>query len=719
MKGQDSTCNSNVDSFDSTSKEDIIADYVAAGFTLINVAGKVPTNKNWQQTEYNMFATAQDFPGNYGVKLNAETLVIDYDPRNDKTEGRRAIKNLQEYLGGIAFDTYTVVTGGNGLHIYLKKPPEIAVVNTLYKERKNRKGEVISIEYPEFSGIEFKSLGRQVIGPTSIHPETKKPYKIAYRRPSYIMQAPDKLIELIKKSGIAGIDTTKTAMDHYDDSEQAVQRFKYFLSTHPPAIEGDGGDTHTYKTACRGRDFGLSPQKVFELMWTFWNPKCCPPWDENGMWTKVKSAFENNSDIQGKWNPQTDFKPVQKKEVIANHFDRAANGSIKKTLHNICLLFSLPTSPLKDLLCYNAFTENIEFRDVPPWRSEVDNRTGWSDEDAIQMKYWLSSTKMIEVSTNLVHEAALKVAMDNVIHPVLEYLENLEWDGIQRIKYWLRDYAGVEDNDYTRAISEKVLLAAVTRIYKPGTKFDYVLVLEGAQGIGKSTIAHTLGGKWFGDITLDPHDRDTIDALRGKWIVELSEMECTRREVNALKRFISCTSDTARLAYARTAKEFPRKSIFIGTVNPEAGRGYLKDSTGNRRFWPVEVTKADFDGLRRDVDQLWAEAVATYKKGNVKLYLEDVNVSRTANAEANKRYEADPWEDVILDYLTKTEKEYTTLMDIVDNCLLIPHSKLEKSHRVRIHTVMQRLGWTNGIKRVDGKVLRCFAKNKESINRNL
>lgn len=696
------------------SKAEIIEEFVSSGFTLIPLAGKIPASKQWQNTEFNMFATAEDFPGNYGVKLDADTLVIDYDPRRDTTDGKKAMQNLQAYLDGFVFDTFTVITGGGGLHVYMRKPEHIAVVNELYRAKKDKDGKIISETYPEFSGIEFKTLGRQVVGPGSIHPETGKPYRIGYGKPDKIIDAPQKLLDLIqKKDSVPGIDTTKTALTVFTDDEQSVQRFKTFLKDHPPAIEGDGGDTHTFKTACRGRDFGLSPEKVFECMLLFWNNKCCPPWAEEDLWAKVRGAFEYNTDIQGKWSPVADFKKVEVPTVAQTvpimNFDRTVSGEVKKTMHNLCLFFNVKDSPARGLLRYNAFTENVEFARPAPWHSDA-SQLGWTDEDAIQMKYWLSSNKMFETSTSNIHEAAFKVAMDNIYHPIIDYLESLEWDGIPRVGKWLIDYAGAPDNKFVRAVGEKVLSAAVARIYQPGVKFDYVLVLEGPQGIGKSTIAHILGGKWFGDIILDPHSRDTVDALRGKWIVELSEMECTRREISALKRFISCTSDTVRLAYARTAKEFPRKSIFIGTINPEVGRGYLKDSTGNRRFWPVPITRVKFDELKRDVAQLWAETVHNYKKNGATLWLEDSEVEAMARQEVSKRFEVDPWEEIIQNYLELQEKKSVTIQQIMDECLMIPHSRVDKIHRNRVTVVLGRLGWKYGSRREKGSVIRCFIK---------
>ena len=158
--------------------------------------------------------------------------------------------------------------------------------------------------YPEFSGLEFKSVGRQVVGPQSIHPTTGEKYLIEWKKPSdERMQAPQKLLDLIERpADNFGIDLDAESMGAFTDDDQSVGRYVNFLNDTPPAVEGCDGDLHTYKTACRGRDFNLSPQKTFELMLSYFNPKCLPSWEEKELWIKVKSAYVNNKDVQGKWS---------------------------------------------------------------------------------------------------------------------------------------------------------------------------------------------------------------------------------------------------------------------------------------------------------------------------------------------------------------------------------------------------------------------------------
>lgn len=701
--------------YNPNTKKGIIAEFLSLETTLIPLNGKVPTIKNWTDLQFSKETTPEYFTNNYGVKLEEEDLVIDYDPRNDTTEGKRAFQNLVNYVGE-AFDTMTVKTGSNGLHVYMKKPSDIEVVNEIHKIKRDKEGRVISEEYPEFAGLEFKSAGRQVVGPGSIHPETKREYILNYKRPSdERMQAPNKLLELIKKPvTIPGVTLEGEGMGAFTDDTQTIARYVDFLNKATPAVEGCGGDQHTYSIACRGRDFNLSPQKTYELMWQYFNPKCVPIWEDKDLWVKVKSAYVNNRDIQGKWSPQLDFDmpdvPENLKKAPLFVYDK--QGNPKKMLCNVMSFFKQEGNPIEGKLRYNLFTRNIEFKTKAPWH--YDDGQSWNDEDAIHLKAWLSDAKQFEINTYVIHEAALNLAKENAYHPIQNYLEGLKWDGKKRLGNWLSEYCACNENIYTRAIGEKVLVAAVSRIFKPGTKFDHILVVEGTQGIGKSTLVSILGKYWFGDIIIDPHNKDTIDALRGKWVVEISEMECTKREVNALKRFITCTSDRVRPAYAKTTQDFPRQCIFIGTINPENGRGYLKDPTGNRRYWPVKVEAVDYVRLREDVDQLWAEALQVYKSGRCKLYLDNKELQDFASREVDERFESDPLEEVIGNYLVEHDVEAIRTTDIMQNILLMPVSKLDKFFAMRLSCAMNRLGYENTTKRFEGKAQRCYIKRQKN-----
>ena len=211
------------------------------------------------------------------------------------------------------------------------------------------------------------------------------------------------------------------------------------------------------------------------------------------------------------------------------------------------------------------------------------------DTDALSFKYHVARQHKVELPTAIVHEAVALVASRNLYHPVKEYLESLTWDGVFVLtpgcQPIVRSYPRT-----TQTRGAKVLIGALARIYQPGCKFDYTLVLEGSQGIGKSTVCALLGKGWYGSPSLDITNKDTVDQIRSKWIVELAEMEtASRAETQALKAFLTRQTDRVRMAYARNAQEFPRTCIFIGTINPDKANGYLKDTTGNRRFWPVFV----------------------------------------------------------------------------------------------------------------------------------
>lgn len=271
-------------------------------------------------------------------------------------------------------------------------------------------------------------------------------------------------------------------------------------------------------------------------------------------------------------------------------------------------------SELIDLFRYNSFTKEIEFMRDPPFEKEG---TNLSDKDIIKLKYYLSYVNNeIDPNTNLIEEALVIVASEKTYHPVKKYLNGLKWDGVERLETWLVDLLGVDNNQYVRDISRKILCAAVKRIYEPGCKFDYMLIVEGDQGIGKSTFFNILGGEWYLDTQLNTSEskKEIVDVMQTAWIIEIADLAGFRKhEIENLRSFISRNIDKVRLSYARRSEYFPRQNIFIGTHNPSGNNEYLKDDTGNRRFWPVVATKIDIEKAKELRDQLWAEAVVKYK----------------------------------------------------------------------------------------------------------
>jgi predicted P-loop ATPase len=240
------------------------------------------------------------------------------------------------------------------------------------------------------------------------------------------------------------------------------------------------------------------------------------------------------------------------------------------------------------------------------------------------------------------------VARENSYHPVRDFLNSLAWDGQDRLSRWLIDYLGAEDTEYVRAVGRAWLISAVARAMKPGCKADYMLVLEGPQGKGKSTALHVLAGPWFSDsLPRDVGHKDAKDHLRGSWIIEMGELASIKRsEVEELKTFLAACADRFRPAYARYEVEWPRQCVFAGTTNEAR---YLKDPTGNRRHWPVLCGDIDLEGLRSARNKLLAEAVVAYRQGE-RWWL-DEETEAVARDVQDARREDDPWVTAISDYL--------------------------------------------------------------------
>jgi len=669
-------------------KDSLILGYEAAGYVLTPLNGKVPVNKNWVKTEYNPLLTGRDFPGNYGVVLQSDDLVIDVDPRHfpEKTNALQELADALE-LGKHLSDTFCVKTGGGGFHYYFKKPADFEIRNAL----------------KDYQGIEFKTKGQQVVGAGSTHPETNRMYEVS-RNAFKPIQAPQVLLNALKRDTI-GINETP---ENFADDESEIQRYIKYLQGAPAAIEGQGGDTLTFKIACRGRDFGLSAQKTYELMSEHWNPRCIPVWSLEDLRKKVNNAYSYNRDVTGKNTAERDFKTFTlDEETIGEHEEElrwdinTKDNTLKSTIRNVVNYLLCKEYPFLGILKLNDFTGDITFTRPAPWHNGK-KLGAWTDSDAINFKYWLSRVRCFNVSTPLCQEAAVIAAEKFRYHPVRDFLKSLTWDGTERLDTWLTKYAGVDDNVYTRAVGRKTLCGAVARVFNPGIKFDTMLVLEGEQGIGKSTLVNILGDDWYGDVSITDNDKDTIDAMRGNWIIEVSEMVCSRKvETDKLKSFLSKTSDRVRLAYRRNAEDYPRQSIFIGTINPEEGSGYLKDTTGNRRFWPVTCRKVDIEGLRSVRDQLLAEATDKYFRGE-KLYLED-DIARIAHEETELRRQKDAWIDPIYNWLlrpdieTQERRTVVTGREVLEECIGIPISRITNRELNRIAQIMvKELGWEKG-----------------------
>jgi predicted P-loop ATPase len=320
-----------------------------------------------------------------------------------------------------------------------------------------------------------------------------------------------------------------------------------------------------------------------------------------------------------------------------------------------------------------------------------------ADVDVTELQEWLQLAGLRNIGKDTVHDAIDLRASENAFHPINDYLLSLHWDEHLRLDSWLAVYLGAEPTKYAARIGKMFLIAMVARIFEPGCKSDQMPVLEGEQGTLKSSACEILGCGYFSDNLPDVTDgKDVSQHLRGKWLIEVSEMHAMNRaETTYLKAFISRTTERYRPSYGRREVIEPRKCTFIGTTNRDT---YLKDETGGRRFWPVRTGTIDLDALANDRDALFAEAVFMYQN-NIPWWPDRDFEREHIKPEQAARYEADVWEERIADYLRTASR--VTVGDVAHQALFFETQRLGTADTRRITAAMINLGWKR--EREDGK----------------
>ena len=297
------------------------------------------------------------------------------------------------------------------------------------------------------------------------------------------------------------------------------------------------------------------------------------------------------------------------------------SGKLLCNIANIILI--LENDPaLAGHIVHDLFTGMDSAKDGLPWNK---NANQWTDTDDANLRVWLEKHYDI-TGREKIADALTAVLTRHSYHPIRDYLSGLTWDGVPRLDRIIIDYMGAEDSELNRAMSRKHFVAAVARVFNPGCKYDYCLIMSGAEGIGKSTLLRVMGDKWFNDSITTLEGKEGMEQLRRAWVVELGELSSIKRsDVEQVKAHLSKQVDIYRAAYARRVLEHPRQCVFCGTTNEAL---FLKGDTGNRRFWVIPVVAElrkyrDWsEAIRRDRDQLWAEAVHYYKQGEP-LYLSE------------------------------------------------------------------------------------------------
>ena len=615
---------------------DAAIEYAKKGFAVfpLKYRDKVPLTRNGCKDATTDAAQIkawwQKYPNaNIGLatgSVSQNGFVIDLDIDEDRgIDGYHSLEDWQREHGDFP-ETWTAITGRGGYHLYYRGNGKI----------KNRAGII--------DGVDIRGNGGYVVAPPSIHKNGNR-YEWEY--------SPDEF-------EIAKADNNVEYFLNHDDHRQSAS------FTMPNIVSAGQRNQMLFRFACMMQAKGASDQSVFAATMAENESSCSPPLTEQEVRIIVSSATKYDKGKPIHIDSEGVATRENKDDVIGNpewvlsfldcNHDKDGNiKSVKQFVHNFEIVMD-KDDRFAGKIRFNEFAQQLYLCGNVPWEKE-DNCRAWSSHDdsalfsLVQADYGLKSRQDFA-------DALKNVSMRNKFHPVRELLDSLTWDGKEHIRSLLPEYLGAEDSDYTYQVMRLWMLGAVSRVYKPGNKFDYTIILQGSQGIGKSTFLKQLAmdDSWFND-SLDSLDSDkAVQSLTGSWIIELAELKSLARTaggVESVKRFLTATQDKYRIPYERRADTFYRQCVFAGTTNKD---DFLQDETGNRRFLIVQTgvkkpSKSLFVPEIMDTIKLaWAEAVHIWKNEKPQLILPEAYMQ-----EAKELQEANMVDDgkrgIILDYL--------------------------------------------------------------------
>lgn len=586
---------------------DAAIEYAKKGFAVfpLKYRDKVPLTRNGCKDATTDAAQIkawwQKYPNaNIGLatgSVSQNVFVIDLDIDEDRgIDGYHSLEDWQREHGDFP-ETWTAITGRGGYHLYYRGNGKI----------KNRAGII--------DGVDIRGNGGYVVAPPSIHKNGNR-YEWEY--------SPDEF-------EIAKADNNVEYFLNHDDQKQGT------AFTMPNIVSAGQRNQMLFRFACMMQAKGASDQSVFAATMAENESSCSPPLTEQEVRIIVSSATKYDKgkpihiDSEGVATRENKDDVIGNPEWVLNfldcNHDKDGNiKSVKQFVHNFEIVMD-KDDRFAGKIRFNEFAQQLYLCGNVPWEKE-DNCRAWSSHDdsalfsLIQADYGLKSRQDFA-------DALKNVSMRNKFHPVRELLDSLTWDGKEHIRSLLPEYLGAEDSDYTYQVMRLWMLGAVSRVYKPGSKFDYTIILQGSQGIGKSTFLKlmALDDSWFND-SLDSLDSDkAVQSLTGSWIIELAELKSLARTaggVESVKRFLTATQDKYRIPYERRADTFYRQCVFAGTTNKD---DFLQDETGNRRFLIVQTgvkkpSKSLFvPEIMDTIKQAWAEVVNIWKNEKPQLLL--------------------------------------------------------------------------------------------------
>ena len=634
--------------------------YIKKGWSVVPLDSgqKFPTIRDWLKIDF----SSEDFNdnSNLGIKSFGGIVIVDLDSRESVELADRFLPETKAVYGRL--------TRQRNKRLYQSK------LKKLIKWTDEDKGTILELR-----------VNHQDMAPPSVHPNGE-------------------VLQWVEGFDIDSHDPAIVDIDILKRSCRMLATSCFIAQKYPPR-----GNRHEFILSCSGmlRNIGLTEEECTkiivcaayissdekigdreqEIRSTYSKP-------ESEKYTGAKSLGDIGKTVRNFWGVRMsgDFARSKTGIVVGDSQD-----NIITALDKIGVKLSFDRFAKRHYIDYNNLKVKID--------------------DSSLIRVWLAIDKEFKFRPTkaFFFDVAMNQAELNPYNPVIDYLESLTWDQVDRLDYWVINACGLEDTPYHRAVAKLPILAAVKRVLQPGCKFDEMLVIESSeQGLDKSSMIRALcpNEDWFSDnLPLNSTSKEMIEQTRGKWIIEAQELSgMNRKSVDHLKSILSTQIDgPARMAYARIAVEQPRQFIIIGTTNTFS---YLVDATGNRRFWPVRIEReCDVAYIKQYRDQLWAEAYYRVKTNNESIRM-DPDLYAPASEQQESRRVTDPWEEdlrvIVGDY--EIVGEYKIMESSLCDKLGIPLERRDFTVAHRIASVMQNLGYIKKPARINNKTVRAWVK---------
>ena len=646
---------------------DAAIEYASKGMAVfpLKVRGKEPMTAHGVKNATTNFNTIEKwwtkYPNaNIGIACGAVSgglLVVDLDEKENGISGSDSLHNWERENGELP-ETVRSITGKGGAHL-------------LYRIDHVEKNKVNLLE-----GVDIRSDNGYIVAPPSIHPNGNR-YEWEYDPEEYEIAKADETVLKLLAVG------KKPELDKF---------------TVPDKIpDGKRNDT-IFKMACSLQSRGMADESILAACMAENNAKCNPPLHDDEVLKIVESALKHDKGLTAPTVAKTDIGLIY-------DTDKDGNPKIRQCAENVARVI-LNDPALANKIKEDTFGHRLIYLGQLEWRRTGDTFGEWSDKDDSALRSYLHMRYRLRNKGD--YEDGFNMALfENSYNPLVGYLDALEWDGVHRIDDALNYMLGVEKNEYNLAVFRMFLQGAVRRAYEPGCKFDNMIVLIGNQGDGKSTLFRFLACNedWYTDNFnfRDTKNKATIEYMTGKWILEMGEMEVMKKDTvtsNELKAFISSQADDYRVPYEKRPQRRPRQCIFCGTSND---KNFLKDRTGNRRYWPIDCHATDetkdrifnYKMSRPYLQQVMAEAVAYYKAHPN----EELKLPRTielmAEREQDEHLEEDVWVQIIDDYLESETIARVNAAYLYEKALDKNPADMRKGEAARILTIMRNdiSGW--------------------------